>query len=255
MNRVIIAACLAAVSLACSAGKAATTSIDVQAFSNLVKKYTLATETGTPGQDDYRFIYADRPGHVHVYAVENGALKLQWETTTLGSRATALIVADLYGDGRKKLLISTFAGRVLIYDLAKYELEWENLQQRYSRIDHMAVANLDGDKQLEVALLADDKLYIFDGYNRNLQWSSTTNMIATFMVIGNVDDDPQLEIVLNSGIIVDSRFFNIQFQTDQPFGDRLSLADLTGDGYPEVIGEFADRTLRVFDVWRGREVW
>jgi hypothetical protein len=54
---------------------------------------------------------------------------------------------------------------------------------------------------------------------------------------------------------VDSRFFNIQFQTDQVFGDRLSLADITGDGYPEVFGEFQDRSLRVFDVWRGREVW
>ena len=39
-----------------------------------------------------------------------------------------------------------------------------------------------------------------------------------------------------------------------PFA-RLALADLTGDGFPEVIGEFADRSLRVFDVWRGREVW
>jgi hypothetical protein len=104
-------------------------------------------------------------------------------------------------------------------------------------------------------VLADDRLFIFDSYNRTLEWSSTTKMLGSFMVIGNMDDDPQLEIVLNTGIIVDSRFYNIQFQTDQPFGDRIGLVDVTGDGYPEVMGEFNDLTLRVFDVWRGREVW
>lgn len=254
MSRVVIAACFLAVSLACGSGHAVTVT-DIEAFSRIADRYVLAVEVGTPGQDDYQFIYSDKSGHVHVYAMDDGALKMTWEVTTLGSRASSIIVADLYGDGKLQLLICSVAGRVLIYDLATYELDWENQQLRYNRVDHMAAAQLDGDRQLEVVILADDRLFIFDGYNRNVQWSSTTNMIANFVVIGNVDDDPQPEIVLNSGIIVDSRFFNIQFQTDQVFGDRLALADLTGDGFPEVIGEFADRSLRVFDVWRGREVW
>jgi hypothetical protein len=254
MNRVTIIACLAGAALACTAGHALT-EVDSEALSSVACRYFMSVESGTPGTPDYRFIYSDRANHIHVYETDKGSMKMAWESTTLGSRATSLFVTDLYGDGDRKLLISTIAGRVLIYKLDKYELEWENLQQRYTRIDFMASANLDGDRQEEVVILADDHLYIFDGYNRNVEWSSTTNMIATYLVIGNVDDDPQLEIVLNSGIIVDSRFYNIQFQTDQGFGDRLSLLDVTNDGFPEVIGEFGDRTLRVFDVWRGREVW
>jgi hypothetical protein len=254
MNRVSIAASIAAVSLACSPGHALS-NIRADAFSAMAKKYVLTVEVGTPGSDGYRFIYSDRSGHVHVYAPDGDGLKMAWEATTLGSRATALAVVDLYADGKLKLVITTVAGRVLIYDLGTYQLDWENLQQRYVRIDHMAVAQLDGDRQLEVVILADDRLWIFDGYNRSIQWNSTTNMIANFVVTGNVDDDPQPEIVLNTGLIVDSRFHNIDFQTDQMFGDRLSLVDLTGDGYPEVVGEFNDRSLRVFDVWRGREVW
>ena len=254
MHRVVIAACFLAVSLAGSTGHAMTPG-DIQAFTGLTDRFVLTAEVGTPGQADYVFLYGDKSGHVHIYGMDGEQLELTFEITTLGSRAAAIIVSDLYGDGKLKLLIGTVAGRVLIYDLATYELEWENQQLRYSRVDHMAVGQLDGDKQLEVVILADDRLFIFDGYNRNVQWSSTTNMVANYVVLGNVDDDVQLEIVLNSGIIVDSRFFNIQFQTDQIFGDRLALADITGDGYPEVIGEFADRSLRVFDVWRGREVW
>jgi hypothetical protein len=241
--------------LGCGSVRAVADGADAAAVSRAAQKFYMTIEIGTPGQEDYRFIYTDRAGHLHVYAMKDGALNMAWEATTLGSRATALFVTDLYGDGRTKLVASTIGGRVLIYDLATYELEWENLQQRYVRVDHMEHANLDNDRQQEVVILADDRLFIFDGYNRNVQWSSSTQMIAKFMIIGNVDDDPQLEIILNAGQIIDSRFFNIQFQTDQPFGDRLMLADITGDGYADVIGEFPDRTVRVFDVWRGREVW
>jgi len=250
-----IAALLAVVCLGCGSVSAVADSADPAALHDAANKFYLTIETGTPGQNDYRFIYADKAGHVHVYSLDGGRLKQDWEATTLGTRATALFATDLYGDGKQKLVVSTQGGRVLIYDLATYELDWENLQTRYVRIDHMLHANLDGDRQQEVVLLADDRIFIFDGYNRNVQWNSTTPFPAKFMVIGNVDDDPQAEIVLNTGQIVDSRFFNIQFQTDQPFGDRLALLDVTGDGYADVVGEFQDRTVRVFDVWRGREVW
>jgi hypothetical protein len=254
MNRVVVAACVAALTLSCATVQAQT-DIDPKAVSRIAQKYVATAEVGRPGEEGYRFIYADKSGHIHVYEEDDGQLQMTWEATTLGSRATALSVVDAYGDGKLKLIIASAAGRVMIYDIETYELDWENLQQRFTRIDHMVVVQLDGDRQMEAAILADDKLWIFDAYNRNIQWNSTSNMIANFIVVGNVDDDPQPEIVLNTGIIVDSRFYNIQFQTDQIFGDRILLADLNGDGYPEVVGEFADRTIRVFDVQRGREVW
>jgi hypothetical protein len=251
----MLVALAVAATVACSAGTAVTTEIDVNSFSRTMAKFHLTAQIGTPGQPDYRFFYADKSGHVHVYKSKDGKLETDWEVTTLGSRATALEVTDLYGDGKQKLLLSSINGRLLIYDVATYQLEWENLQVRFVRVDHGTVANLDGDKQKEVILLADDLMFIFDSYNRSIEWSSTTKTNGKFVAVGNVDDDPQLEIVLNNGIIFDGRFYNIQFQTDQPFGDRIVLADMTGDGYGDVIGEFPDRTLRIFDVWRGRELW
>lgn len=255
MKRSILVAVASATLVACAASRAVTTGFDFPAFSKTMSKFYLTAELGVPGQENYRFFYADKSGHVHAYVSHDGVLETDWEVTTLGSRATSLIVADMYGDGKQKLAMSSINGRILIYDVASYQLEWENLQLRFNRIDHGVVANLDGDKQLEVVILADDILYIFDSYNRAIQWSSTAKVFAKFAAIGNIDDDPQLEIVLNNGQIFDGRFYNIQFQTDQPFGDRIALADMTGDGFPDVVGEFPDRTLRIFDVWRGREVW
>ncbi len=255
MKRTLVVALASATAVACGASQAVTTEMDMGAFSRTMDKFFLTQELGTPGQENYRFYYADKSGHVHAYVSKDGVLETDWEVTTLGSRATALIVRDMYGDGKQKLAVSSINGRIMIYDVASYQLEWENAQLRFNRIDHCAVANLDTDKQLEVVILADDNMFIFDSYNRAIQWSSTTKVFAKFVVIGNVDDDPQLEIVLNNGQIFDGRFYNIQFQTDQPFGDRIALADMTGDGFNDVVGEFPDRSLRIFDVWRGREVW
>lgn len=255
MKRVISLALLLASSLACHAAQAREEAINPVDIARVAGRFYMAQTTGTPGKPDYRFIHTDQAGHLHVEKVDDGALVSDWETTSLGTRPTSMFVTDLYGDGKQKIVVSTIGGRVLIYDLATYQLEWENLQLRYTRIDFMAPANLDNDAQQEVVILADDRLFIFDGYNKNIQWSSTIALVANFLVIGNVDDDPQLEIVLNTGKIVDGRFYNIQFQTDKVFGDRIELLDITGDGYNDVVGEFSDRSLRVFDVWRTREVW
>lgn len=255
MTRVLLLSVCLAMSLACASAQAREDAINPSDIARVSSRFYLVQTSGTFGKPDYRFIYTDQAGHLHVERVEDGAMVSDWESPALGSRATSLFVTDLYGDGKKKMVVSTIGGRVLIYDLASYQLEWENLQLRYVRIDFMAPANLDTDPQQEVVILADDRLYIFDGYNRNIQWSSTITLVANFLAIGNVDDDPQLEIVLNTGKIVDGRFYNIQFQTDKPFGDRIELLDVTGDGYNDVVGEFSDRSLRVFDVWRTREVW
>jgi hypothetical protein len=255
MRRVVLLVLMTAASLACHAVQAREDAIDPADVARVAGRFYMMQTVGTPGKADYRFLYTDQTGHLHVDKVEDGAFVSDWETTSLGSRATSLFVTDLYGDGKLKIVVSTIGGRVLIYDLATYQLDWENLQLRYVRIDFMAPANLDGDPQQEVVILADDRLFIFDGYNRNIQWSSTTPLVANYLAIGDIDDDPQLEIVLNTGKIVDGRFYNIQFQTDKAFGDRIELLDVTGDGYPDVVGEFSDRTIRVFDVWRTREVW
>ncbi len=250
MKRVIVAAIVLA-----SAAPAARAGLDAAALERLSTRYELCARVGKPGSPDFRFVYTNRQGRIFVYREEKGELQSDWENTELGSRAAAMTVTDLYGDGALKIVVGTVRGRILVWDLESYDLEWENLQDRFEKIDWIAAANIDEDPAQELIVLGDDRLVVFDGAKHNIEWRSDSPFVARLFVVGNVDDDPQPEIVFNTGRVLDSRFFNVEFEADGPFGDRIELMDLNGDGYAEVFGEFSDFSIRVYDVWAQRELW
>ncbi len=254
MKRIMLAMFVVTLAFA-FAGDVQAEKINLAHLKEMVARYPFALEVGTPGSPDHKFLYSDQQAHVHVFRIDDGELEEVWETTALGSRAAAISVSDLYGTGTQYLVIATTLGRFLIYDMNSYNLEWENIQRDFTRIADMVVENIDEDPQQEIIIVADDRIFIFDGINRNIQWVSPSTWPTTQILIGNVDDDPQPEIVMNTGRILDTRFFNIEFTADVPFGERISLFDMNGDGIPEVIGEFSDFTLRVFDVYAQREIW
>ena len=55
-------------------------------------------------------------------------------------------------------------------------------------------------------------------------------------------------IVLNDGFVFDARYRDLEWQSPEPFGERMGLLDIDDDTIPEVIGEFQGRFLRVFDI-------
>jgi hypothetical protein len=253
-KRVVYVAMIVAV-VGLLAGGANAEDIDLGMLDDVTKRFQFAIQVGSPGGDDHRLLYADLQRHIHVYKIEDGELELEWETTNLGARVTSMFVADLYGDGTQKLVVSTAGGRILIYTMGDYNLDWENLQDKFDRVNYMVSDNLDDDPQHELVFVADNILHIYDSLNKNFEWQSQTEFEANEIVIGNVDDDDQPEIVLNTGAIIDSRFYNVEFQADNPFGDRISLLDINGDGVPEIFGEFLDFSLKIFDIYAEREIW
>jgi hypothetical protein len=136
-----------------------------------------------------------------------------------------------------------------------YQNIWENLEDNLTAIQAIEIANVDDDPQLEFVYLADGRLYIVDGISKSRQWVSQRTFDAIEIAVSNVDKDPQIEIILNSGVIIDSRFYNVEVEWDKPFGDRIALFDMNNDRIPEIIGEFSDYSLRIYDVYARREVW
>jgi hypothetical protein len=63
-----------------------------------------------------------------------------------------------------------------------------------------------------------------------------------------VDGDGRVEIVLNSGQVLDSSRAEVEWE-DEPFFGKIELFDIDGDGIPEVLTENpGGGPLKVFDV-------
>lgn len=216
--------------------------------------------------DPLRYIYADVGAHIHVNVVEDGRSVVDWESTTLGSRVVELNVVDLEGTGNREIVVATSRGRVIAWDAETYDLLGENYIETFTSISCMTLTQLDSDPQMEMILLADSsvpgstpsaQLSIYDMKSRALEWRSQETYQATEMLVANVDDDPQLEIILNTGPVIDSRFYYVEVSKAivGGYGIRLKLIDLNGDGYPEIVGETPGFPLRVYDIYAQREVW
>lgn len=226
---------------------------DLARLRAVAQQYRFALEVEKP---KHKFLYVNNRNRLFVYRVSpEGKLKLDWENTNLGAPATSLIVTDVYGDGVPKLTVATARGRILVYDFDSYDLEYENINDDYGAVTAMAIAHLDDDASQEFVILGDETLYIVDASSHSIEWSSGDAFKASWIEVANVDDDEQLEIVLNTGKVIDSRFYNIEFETQEPFGDRILLMDVNGDGHIDVFGEFNNGGLKVFDLYAQREMW
>jgi hypothetical protein len=229
--------------------------IDVEALDRLASRYQFVIRHGNVEESGFRLLYADQLNHIHIYRIEDDRFELDWQQTNLGTRVTSMFVSDLFGNGQSMLTISTFGGRILVYDMDGYDLVWENLQDPFKIIEYMVAENVDVDPQQELIFVAEEKLVVYDSLNRTFEWVSQVRVSAQMIKLANIDSDPQLEIILNSGIIFDSKFYNIEFEWDRPFGSRIELFDINGDGIPEIWGESTDLILHVFDRYAERQIW
>lgn len=200
-------------------------------------------------------IYADVYGKIYLKRATNRGWKREFEITNLGSKVKKYTILDIEEDGVLDLLIATMSGQILIYRLDDYTNVWENIEDNFKSIEAFDAVNVDRDPQVEFIMLADKRLYIIDSIDKSRQWISERQFDATELIVANVDSDEQKEIILNTGVVIDSKFYVIDIEWDKPFGERISTFDINNDGYPEVIGEFSDYSLRIFDVYAQREVW
>jgi hypothetical protein len=218
-------------------------------------KYLVVLE----GTEEYpvRFLYSDVAAHLHAYSVKDGRTEMIWETATMGSAVTSLNVTDLGVDGVKEVIVSTARGRIIVFDSVTFERLGENYLEPFETISCMAIENIDNDPQKELIFIGDGQLNIYDGESTALEWRSPDPYDAQEILVANVDDDPQPEIILNTGTIIDSRFYTVEPSNvaSGSFGRRIRLLDLNGDGYPEIIGEMPGFALRIYDVYAQREIW
>ena len=196
-----------------------------------------------------RFALGDAHGFLHVFEQRGQSYDEIWVSEYLESPIAGLFLADVNLDDLQELVAYTEDGRIHFLDSASYRTIWSNPPDEYESMSAMILQNVDYDAQVELLFVADRRLHIYDGRDQFEEWrSDQDNITATEIILGDVDGDGSDEIVLNDGFVFDARYRDLEWQSSEPFGERIHLLDVDDDTIPEVIGEFQGRVLRIFDI-------
>jgi hypothetical protein len=246
---------LLAMIMLASGPRRAEAQLDPYELQDAFGRFPFARVIPLDGGKAWGLIYADVYGKIYLKRATNRGWKREFEITNLGGKVKRFEILDIEQDGVLELIIATHQGRILIYRLDDYSNTWENLEDNFVSIEAIDFKNIDDDPQVEFVVLAGGRIHIIDSVLKNRQWVSERPFNATELIVANVDKDDQDEIILNTGIVIDTKFYVIDLEWDKPFGERISTYDINNDGIAEVIGEFPDYSLRIFDVYAQREVW
>jgi len=185
---------------------------------------------------------------VHIYRLTQGRTEEVWKSRPLDGFVQELLVTDMDGDGLNDALVSrNSSGRIYVWALDGYRELYVSLPSDYIDISCFTAANMDDDPATELVVIANSLIHYIDGITFNRQWTSLNNYEATQMRCGDVDGDGQMEIVLNTGQVLDGRTGNIEWE-DYQFNVWIELLDMNGDGVLDVITSGPGQPLRAFAV-------
>ena len=201
-----------------------------------------------------RLVMGDDHGFLHVYEQRGEAFGEEWTSEFFEGAISHLFIVDVNADALQEIVVVTDQGRFYYLDATAYNTLWSSPPSDYQRITALSIHNIDEDEQPELIFCADGHLIIYDGRDRFEEWrSEQDNLSSSEILVGDVDGDGTDEIVLNDGYIFDARYHDLEWQSPDSFGQRMGLLDIDDDGILEVIGEFRDRFIRIFDIDLRRE--
>lgn len=207
------------------------------------------------GESGLNLVIGDRFGKINVYRLRGGGRRERvWSSQQLDGNAEEVVVADLNGDGLDDHIIVRTARRIYAWNLNEdFYLGYESSPNDFQSIRAFTVGNVDDDPGNDIVLNADDKIHYIDGRTFTRKWTSMNDFQATRIRCGDIDGDGRVDIILNTGQVLDSRTGSVKWE-DQVFGARIELLDIDGDGLLEILTESDGAPLRVFEGGRRAEV-
>jgi len=229
--------------------------------------------------DAPKVVYGDRLGRLHVIAMEDGRFREVWTSPALRSAIAEVFVLDINVDNELEIVAYTESGDVVFYGADDYRQIWRSTDDEFASLSAMVIENIDEDPQLELIFCGEDaadirgyrpsggvrdnadqeraaqvgRLFVYDCKNLFVEWRTEQGLWGSSIAVGDLDDDGEPEIALNTGFVVDATYQRIDWEYRDGFGEKIGYADLDGDGIPELIGEFRSATkprrfIRIFDV-------
>ena len=233
---------------------------------------------GKDGAPD-KIVYGDRQGLIHVLEMQDDRFREVWASPALRSAIAEVFVLDVNVDDELEIVAYTESGDIVFYRASDYRQIWRSTDDEFASVSAMVIRNIDEDPQLELIFCGEDaadirgyrpsggnrdnaeqeraaqvgRLFVYDCTNLFVEWRTEQGLWGSSIAVGDLDDDGEPEIALNTGFVVDATYQRVDWEYRDGFGEKIGYADLDGDGIPELIGEFRSATkprrfIRIYDV-------
>ena len=249
---------------------------DAISFGGFVPEMRAVKAIVGEGDEAPRIVYGDRHGAIYVLEMQEGRFREVWRSPPLRTEIVEVFVLDIDVDDELEIVAYTRSGDIAFYRARDFQEIWRSTDDEFASVSAMVIENIDDDPQLELVFCGEDasesrsyrppggsrdnsdqdrvaqigRLFVFDCKNLFLEWRSEQGLWAQSMAVGDLDDDGELEIVLNTGFVIGATYQRVEWEYRDGFGDKIGYADLDGDGIPELIGETKKphQFIRIFDV-------
>ncbi len=193
-----------------------------------------------------KFAVGTRAGFLHIMSFDAGGLNLEWQSPHLGAPVRGVLVRDFQGVGRTEIMVYTAGGRLFMMDMQDYSVARENAAFDMPEIEYAIAMQLDKDPALELLACGGGRFAVYDAATMFKEWEAPGDVPGEWMAVGDIDGDGNLEVVLNSGYVLDARFFRIEYKLGN-LGERIEIMDIDGDGVEEILAENQDGEVSVYD--------
>lgn len=178
-----------------------------------------------------------------------------------GDAIGAIAAHDINGDGHPDMIVAAGTGITILDGVT------HNVIGRISDGNNghfsIAVADLDGNGQNEIIYLGTNESYnsnqmtinIYNATDLGPIWQSPVLDLGTSLAVGNVDNDPALEIVTAKGYVYDGASHVNQWAYGPGFGFVVDIGDLNNDGVEEIVAAVDWTAVRTYSATLKSPLW
>lgn len=200
-------------------------------------------------------------GMGYFYILENnkatGNYNMKWMSRVFSSKIQAINAFDLEGNGNIQILVALSSGEVKIFDVNTLREKSSFKLEIPTPILSMEFDDANNDSSNEIIVTTSESTFFV---NKDYKIFQEIPFGGRRVEIGNIDSDPNRELVFSSGKVVEVKDNIIQLE-EELFSDNanssIGLTDVNKDNILDVIYSYED-LLFAYDfngksfIWKGK---
>ena len=171
---------------------------------------------------------------------------------TFSARVKRIALGKVIADSPQAIVVMLADGRIYLYDLAT-KTELRTISTGINNLEGLSVTDLDGDGSAELIVTTSSDLFVVNSAG-SLLWQ-VAGAGGFEVVVGQMDNDPALEIVSTKGNVVDAATHTAQWTHTGYFGNHVKLAPLPGANYQQLIVSQGAYSVYAYDVATQLQRW